>query len=373
MKSGIQSFAVLFVLFCGSITALPQASLTLYEFEPVAGTVIGTEFAVPLGTASDGSDTTFLIENIFTTSGLVLVGSSTEVSTATITASETIVVFANDWFQSNFPTSTTAGSTQLGGSVDCFFTTPESGTCLLEEVLDDGTTSTETFTGAPITKVMAISTRTLASSTTPGTTESAAPHSSANSTPSADVDHIVGGVVGGVTGFAAALVFAFLCIRRRQQRHPLRLLENNDGTVTPYQKRSLSPTVSPVAQSFLPHSRRFKRIAGRSTPRSNEQAPRAHTEETPREEMQRDETQRDEMQREETQREETQREETQREETQREETQREETQREETQEEETQREETQIGEEIRQHIDSGFRLPPSENNIIDIPPVYTEV
>lgn len=29
-------------------------------------------------------------------------------------------------------------------------------------------------------------------------------------------------------------------------------------------------------------------------------------------------------------------------------------------------------EEVRLHVDSGVRLPPRENEVIDVPPVYTE-
>lgn len=73
------------------------------------------------------------------------------------------MVSASGWAQSNFPTSTAADSTQLGGGVDCFFTASASGECVQEEVLDDGSTSTRTLTGAVTTDVFAISTGTLPS------------------------------------------------------------------------------------------------------------------------------------------------------------------------------------------------------------------
>lgn len=69
----------------GFVAALPQASVTLWEFEPVLGSVIGTEWAEPIGTASDGSVTTFVLADVVTLTGLTLVGSETVTSTATVT------------------------------------------------------------------------------------------------------------------------------------------------------------------------------------------------------------------------------------------------------------------------------------------------
>ncbi|KAJ4480864.1 hypothetical protein J3R30DRAFT_3403170 [Lentinula aciculospora] len=148
--------------------ALPQqASVSLFEFESVpAGVnptaVIGTEWAQPIGTASDGSRTTFVVEDVVATSIPVSSG-ATELTAVTITGIETIVVSASGWAQSNFPTTTAAGSTQLGGGLDCHFTASSSGECVEEEVLDDGTTSTRTLTGDVITQLLPISTGTLPS------------------------------------------------------------------------------------------------------------------------------------------------------------------------------------------------------------------
>jgi len=154
------------------VTAHPQlqpraSSVTLYEFEPVASgvnptSIDGTEWAQPIGTASDGSVTTFIVENVFTTSGLVSVSGAIGLSTVTETGILTADVSASGWGYSNFP-STTSGSTQLGGELQCAFTASTSGECILEEVLDDGTTSTITLTGDAITQVLPISTGTLPS------------------------------------------------------------------------------------------------------------------------------------------------------------------------------------------------------------------
>lgn len=76
---------------------------------------------------------------------------------------ETVVVSASGWVQSNFPTTTAAGSTQLGGGLDCHFTASASGECVEEEVLDDGSTSTRTLSGDVITQIFPISTGTLPS------------------------------------------------------------------------------------------------------------------------------------------------------------------------------------------------------------------
>ncbi|KAF5370954.1 hypothetical protein D9757_009887 [Collybiopsis confluens] len=148
------------------VNALPQpqaASVTIFQFESTSSginptSISGTEWADPIGTASGGSNTTFLIENVFTATGLVLNGGSTQISTATSTDFITLVVSASGWIQSNFPTTTSAGSTQLGGGTDCHFTSSTSGECVQEEVIDDGSTSTRTVTGNAITLVLPIST-----------------------------------------------------------------------------------------------------------------------------------------------------------------------------------------------------------------------
>ncbi|KAJ3981057.1 hypothetical protein F5890DRAFT_1537973 [Lentinula detonsa] len=149
-----------------STHALPQqASVSLFEFMSVVSgsnptAVIGTEWAQPLGTASDGSQTTFIVEDVYTTSVPVSSG-ATELTAIPVTGIETIVVSASGWAQSNFPTTTAAGSLQLGGGVDCHFTASASGECVEEEVLDDGSTSTRTLTGDVITQILPISTGTL--------------------------------------------------------------------------------------------------------------------------------------------------------------------------------------------------------------------
>ncbi|KAJ3727408.1 hypothetical protein EV361DRAFT_949989 [Lentinula raphanica] len=150
------------------ISALPQqASVSLYEFLSVAPgsnptAVVGIEWAQPIGTASDGSRTTFIVENVFPTSVLVSSG-ATELTALSVTGIETVVVSASGWAESNFPTTTAAGSTQLGGGLDCHFTASDSGECVEEEVLNDGSTSTRTLTGDVITQVLPISTGTLPS------------------------------------------------------------------------------------------------------------------------------------------------------------------------------------------------------------------
>lgn len=55
-----------FIFTIGSVAALPQAqaSVTLWEFGPTTAVVVGTEWAQPIGTASDGSVTTFILENV---------------------------------------------------------------------------------------------------------------------------------------------------------------------------------------------------------------------------------------------------------------------------------------------------------------------
>lgn len=72
-----------------SICALPQqASVSLFEFLPNgdANTVVGTEWAQPIGTASDGSETTFILENVITASGLVSTSGAILLTTVTTTA-----------------------------------------------------------------------------------------------------------------------------------------------------------------------------------------------------------------------------------------------------------------------------------------------
>ncbi|KAJ3821892.1 hypothetical protein F5880DRAFT_753959 [Lentinula raphanica] len=187
---GTQNSAIVLLGFAwvfDCISALPQqASVSLYEFLSVAPgsnptAVVGIEWAQPIGTASDGSRTTFIVENVFPTSVLVSSG-ATELTALSVTgigehrsisfssfssfstsASETVVVSASGWAESNFPTTTAAGSTQLGGGLDCHFTASDSGECVEEEVLNDGSTSTRTLTGDVITQVLPISTGTLPS------------------------------------------------------------------------------------------------------------------------------------------------------------------------------------------------------------------
>ncbi|KIK52426.1 hypothetical protein GYMLUDRAFT_49929 [Collybiopsis luxurians FD-317 M1] len=151
-----------------SVNALPQpqASVTLFQFEPSfsSASVLGTEWAQPIGTASGGSNTTFVLVNEITATGLVNTDGSAELITTTTTIFETVVVSASGWAESNFPTTTSAGSTQLGGGQDCHLTASTSGECVQEEVLDDGSTSTRTLTGEANTLVFAISTGTLPAS-----------------------------------------------------------------------------------------------------------------------------------------------------------------------------------------------------------------
>ncbi|KAJ3880434.1 hypothetical protein F5051DRAFT_160105 [Lentinula edodes] len=150
----------------GSICALPQqASVSLFEFLPAgeSTTVVGTEWAQPIGTASDGSETTFILENVVTASGLVSTSGATLLTTVTATGIETVVVSASGWVQSNFPTTTAAGSTRLGGGLDCHFTASASGECVEEQVDDDGSTTTRTLSGDVITQIFPISTGTLPS------------------------------------------------------------------------------------------------------------------------------------------------------------------------------------------------------------------
>ncbi|KAJ3835071.1 hypothetical protein F5878DRAFT_328492 [Lentinula raphanica] len=163
---GTQNSAIVLLGFAwvfDCISALPQqASVSLYEFLSVAPgsnptAVVGIEWAQPIGTASDGSRTTFIVENVFPTSVLVSSG-ATELTALSVTGIETVVVSASGWAESN-----AAGSTQLGGGLDCHFTASDSGECVEEEVLNDGSTSTRTLTGDVITQVLPISTGTLPS------------------------------------------------------------------------------------------------------------------------------------------------------------------------------------------------------------------
>ncbi|KAF9074323.1 hypothetical protein BDP27DRAFT_1316882 [Rhodocollybia butyracea] len=131
----------------GFVAALPQASVTLPEFIPTTSgqnptAVVGTEWAQPIGTASDGSATTFIVENVFTETGLVGTGVLTTVTTTGI---ETVAVSASGWEQDNFFSTITG--TILPGGVHCFFTASSSGECDKVQVADDGTTATMTLTG----------------------------------------------------------------------------------------------------------------------------------------------------------------------------------------------------------------------------------
>ena len=73
----------------GFVDALPQpqASVTLFEFEPSvsSGPILGTEWAQPIGTAGDGSNTTFVLVDEISTSGLVMTDGSAELITTTVT------------------------------------------------------------------------------------------------------------------------------------------------------------------------------------------------------------------------------------------------------------------------------------------------
>jgi len=163
MRSALRIVSGL-VSVLGFVTALPQASVTLWEFEPALGSVIGTEWAEPIGTASDGSVTTFIVADVVTLIGLTLVGSETITSTAAVTGIETVMVSASGWAETG-----TSSGTSLGGAIDCFFTSSSSGECVREEVLDDGSTSTQTITGSGLASVLAISTGILPTAT-PATT-----------------------------------------------------------------------------------------------------------------------------------------------------------------------------------------------------------
>ncbi|GAW09869.1 hypothetical protein LENED_012076 [Lentinula edodes] len=167
VKKSVVTICLGLALEFGCISALPQqASVSLFEFLPSGesnNVVQGTEWAQPIGTASDGSETTFIVENIQSTSGLVSSNGAIVLTTVTETAIETIVVSASGWAESNFPTTTAADSSQLGGGLDCHFTASASGECVEEEVLDDGSTSTRTLSGSVTAEILAISTGTLPS------------------------------------------------------------------------------------------------------------------------------------------------------------------------------------------------------------------
>ncbi|KAJ3933361.1 MAG: hypothetical protein NXY57DRAFT_999070 [Lentinula lateritia] len=167
VKKSVVTICLGLALEFGCISALPQqASVTLFEFLPSGESnniVQGTEWAQPIGTASDGSETTFIVENIQSTSGLVSSNGAIVLTTVTETAIETIVVSASGWAESNFPTTTAADSSQLGGGLDCHFTASAGGECVEEEVLDDGSTSTRTLSGGVTAEILAISTGTLPS------------------------------------------------------------------------------------------------------------------------------------------------------------------------------------------------------------------
>ncbi|KAJ3874628.1 hypothetical protein F5051DRAFT_416294 [Lentinula edodes] len=167
VKKSVVTICLGLALEFGCISALPQqSSVTLFEFLPSGESndaVQGTEWAQPFGTASDGSETTFIVENIQSTSGLVSSNGAIVLTTVTETAIETIVVSASGWAESNFPTTTAADSSQLGGGLDCHFTASASGECVEEEVLDDGSTSTRTLSGGVTAQILAISTGTLPS------------------------------------------------------------------------------------------------------------------------------------------------------------------------------------------------------------------
>lgn len=73
-----------------------------------------------------------------------------------IASLDTVMVSASGWSRTG-----TASGTLLAGDLNCFFTSSTSGECVAREVLDDGSTSTQTITGSAMASVLAISTGTL--------------------------------------------------------------------------------------------------------------------------------------------------------------------------------------------------------------------
>ncbi|KAF9074311.1 hypothetical protein BDP27DRAFT_1416200 [Rhodocollybia butyracea] len=209
------------VLIFGFAAARPQASVTLPEFIPTTSgqnptSVIGTEWAQPIGTASDGSATTFILENPFTETGLVGTGVLTTVTTTGI---ETVVVSASGWEE-------TITGTSLPGGVHCFFTASSSGECDQMQVLDDGTTSTVTLTGDEITKVLPVTallpifTRTVTDSTI--IIESGTPTATPAATTSEKsrnniLGPLLGGLLGGLVALAGVILAAVKFIRSRRR------------------------------------------------------------------------------------------------------------------------------------------------------------
>lgn len=127
---------------------------------------------------------------------------------------------------------------------------------------------------------------------------------------------IIGGVVGGVAAIFAVLIIVILYIQRQRRllRHPHLQLHSDDGVLTPYPTYFLAPNrPSSVTAAGLSRLRRprFKQLRDRFMPTSIAQGARVQIH-TP-------------------------------------------------------------GGEIRLHLDSGVRLPPPiENEVVDVPPVYTE-
>ncbi|KAF9074308.1 hypothetical protein BDP27DRAFT_1416197 [Rhodocollybia butyracea] len=203
-----------FEFVAGHPQLLPRASsVTIFAIEPVISGVNptfvdGTEWVQPIGTSSDGSVTTFILENVVTTSDLETVSGSTVLTIATETGSDTIAVSASGYAYSYFTTPTAGGAAQLGGEIRCFVTAAVSGECIEEEVLDDGMTATTTVTGDAITKVLAISTVTTPSITQQSTS------SVGSQTP---LGPLLGGLLGGLVALATA-TFAVVFFCRRWSR-----------------------------------------------------------------------------------------------------------------------------------------------------------
>ncbi|KIK53552.1 hypothetical protein GYMLUDRAFT_77420 [Collybiopsis luxurians FD-317 M1] len=131
----------------------PQASVTLFTFAPGITSIYipGTEWAQPVGTASDGLVTTFVLVNVVSVTGLLMTGGSIELTTSTTTISETVAVSASGWVA-------TAGLRD--GVTDCHFTASTSGECL-EQIIHQ--TWTNTWTGSAFPLVLPISTGTVTS------------------------------------------------------------------------------------------------------------------------------------------------------------------------------------------------------------------
>jgi len=158
MKSGLANiFGLISVV--GSVAALPQASVTLWDFGISSGTVFGTEWAEPIGTASDGSVTTFIIENV--QSGIL---SSSIITTETF--GETVMVSASGWDRIGPVTNIDGATTVIVTGVQCSFTDSTSGVCVEEGNLNNGPALTETTTGPASAMTFAISTGVLPGATT---------------------------------------------------------------------------------------------------------------------------------------------------------------------------------------------------------------